>query len=312
MKTFKKIIIVLFALLLLAGCSGGQTPSGGEEGPVTVKVGVCGANNDQWYAVQKVLDDEGANIRIELVEFDAYNLPNEALNAGDIDLNAFQHKAFLNNEVNSQGYKIETIGDTLIAPLTLYSRKYASLDELKNAAVEAGWDNPLRIAVPDDATNLARALKLLETAGLIEVDPAAGYTPEIKDITDLRYAVEVVPQKADTLPQTLDDSAAATINGTYAIPAGFVPSRDGLIIEDQGEGGDNPFVNIICARTADKDNEVYRKIVQAYQTQYVAAFILSRYENAYFPVFPYDAADAAAKGADIVKEVNDYKASMGY
>ena len=97
-------------------------------------VGVCGANNDQWKAVQKVLDDENAGIYIELVEFDAYNLPNEALNSGEVDLNAFQHKAYLNKDASTNGYDLTIIADTLIAPLTLYSQKYDSLDALKEAA----------------------------------------------------------------------------------------------------------------------------------------------------------------------------------
>ena len=104
------------------------------DGKQIVTVGVCGANNDQWQAVQKVLDDEDAGIYIQLVEFDAYNLPNEALNAGEIDLNAFQHKAYMNNDAGTNGYDITAIGDTLIAPLTLYSEKFDSLDALKEAA----------------------------------------------------------------------------------------------------------------------------------------------------------------------------------
>ena len=91
-----------------------------KDGKTVVKVGVCGGvgNNEQWIATQKVLDDEGANIYIELVEFDAYNLPNEALNSGDIDLNAFQHKAYLDQGLRrSNGYDLTVIGDTLIAPL---------------------------------------------------------------------------------------------------------------------------------------------------------------------------------------------------
>ena len=104
------------------------------DGKQIVTVGVCGANNDQWQAVQKVLDEEDAGIYIQLVEFDAYNLPNEALNAGEIDLNAFQHKAYMNNDAGKNGYDITAIGDTLIAPLTLYSEKFDSLDALKEAA----------------------------------------------------------------------------------------------------------------------------------------------------------------------------------
>ena len=107
-----------------------------KEGKTVVKIGVCGgvSNNEQWIATQKVLDDEGANIYIELVEFDAYNLPNEALNSGDIDLNAFQHKAYLAKDCGANGYDLTVIGDTLIAPLCIYSEKYDSIDAIKEAA----------------------------------------------------------------------------------------------------------------------------------------------------------------------------------
>ena len=144
------------------------------------------------------------------------------------------------------------------------------------------------IAIPDDGTNLSRGIKLLETAGLIEVDPAVGFTPEIKDVTKYIYDIEISPVAANTLTSTLVDYAAATINGTYAIPVGLIPSRDGLIIEKQSEGGDNPYVNIIAARTADVDNEIYKTVVAAYQTQYVAEFLLENYKEAFFPAFDYD------------------------
>lgn len=144
------------------------------------------------------------------------------------------------------------------------------------------------IGVPDDGTNLARAIKLLETAGLIEVDPAVGFTPEIKDVTKYIYDIEIMPVSANTLPATLDDFAASTINGTYATSAGLVPSKDAIIIEKQSEDGSNPFVNIIVARTADADNEVYKTIVEAYQTQTVAQYLLEKYTEAYFPAFAYD------------------------
>ena len=268
-----------------------------------VKIGVCGANNDQWKAVQYVLDQEKSGIKLELVEFSAYNLPNEALNSGDIDLNAFQHKAYLNNDAGKNGYDLAVIGDTLIAPLTLYSKKYKSLDEIKNAAGKNVKAGALKFAIPSDGTNLSRGIKLLEAAGLIAVDPAAGYTPELKDITEFVYNVEVVPQTANTLPQTLNDYAGATINGTYAIPTGLIPSRDGLIIEKQSESGDNPYVNIIVARTKDKDNDVYKKIVKAYQTQTVAEYILSKFSESFFPSFDYKEV-SAEKAAETVKAVD--------
>ena len=154
--------------------------------------------------------------------------------------------------------------------------------------VSAASAEKLLIAIPNDGTNLSRAIKLLETAGLLTVDPAAGYTPEIKDITGYIYDIEVEPVAANTLPSTLQDYAGATINGTYAIPYGLLPSKDGLIIEQQSESGDNPYVNVIVARTADADNEIYKKICEAYQSQLVAEFLLERYEEAFYPAFDYN------------------------
>lgn len=168
---------------------------------------------------------------------------------------------------------------------------------------------PLLVGVPDDGTNLSRAIKLLETAGLIEVDPAAGYTPEIKDITKYIYDIEVTPVAANTLPATLDDYAASTINGTYAIPAGLIPSRDALLIEKQSEDGSNPYVNIIVARTADAENETYKTIVAAYQTQLVAEFLLVNYKEAFFPSFAYDENAQFTVTDENVQEIIEYQSS---
>ncbi|MCR5288497.1 MAG: MetQ/NlpA family ABC transporter substrate-binding protein [Treponema sp.] len=295
MKKSRKLVFcaAIASFLLFVSCGGKKS--------TTVKIGVCGSSNDQWKAVQYVLNQEKAGITLELVEFSAYNLPNEALNSGDVQLNAFQHKAFLQSDASKNGYDLTVIGDTLIAPLTLYSKKYSNLDEIKAS------NDALKFAIPSDGTNLSRGIKLLESAGLIEVDPAVGYTPELKDITKYLYNVEVVPQAANTLPQTLDDYAGATINGTYAMPVGFVPSRDGLIIEKQSGAGDNPYVNIIVARTQDKDNEVYTKIVKAFQTQIVAEYLLGKYKEAFFPAFDYapvSAEKAAATVAIVDAEIH--------
>ena len=165
----------------------------------------------------------------------------------------------------------------------------------------------IQIGIPDDGTNLSRAIKLLETAGLITVDPAAGYTPEIADVTGYIYDIEIVPVQANTLPSTLNDFGASTINGTYAIPYGLIPSKDGLIIEKQSDGGDNPYVNIIVARTADAENELYKKIVSYYQTQEVASFIVGNYNEAFFPAFPCD--DTLALSAEECRNYIEYSSS---
>ena len=173
----------------------------------------------------------------------------------------------------------------------------------------AALADTLQIGVPDDGTNLSRGIKLLESAGLIEVDPAAGYTPEIKDITKYLYNIEVTPVAANTLPSTLGDFAASTINGTYAVPYGLVPSRDALLIEKQDENGDNPYVNIIVARTVDKDNETYKTIVDAYHTQLVAEFLLGNYHETFYPAFAYDADAEFTVTEDNVAELVGYQSS---
>ena len=165
----------------------------------------------------------------------------------------------------------------------------------------------LQIGIPDDGTNLARGIKLLETAGLITVEPAAGYTPELADITGYIYDVDVTPVQANTLPSTLADFGASTINGTYAIPYGLIPSRDGLIIEKQSEEGDNPYVNIIAARTEDAENALYLKIVEAYQTQLVAEFLLVNYKEAFFPAFDY--AEEITLTEEDAKAIVEYQSS---
>ena len=171
-------------------------------------------------------------------------------------------------------------------------------------ALTAFAESPVLIGVPDDASNLARGIKLLEAAGLIEVDPAVGYAPEIKDITKYIYNIEIMPTSANTLTSTLDDFGASTINGTYAVPYGLVPSRDALITEQQGGAAENPYVNIIVARTADKDNETYQTIVKAFQSQEVAEYILERYSESFIPAFEYDADYTVEE--DFVKNIDEY------
>lgn len=171
----------------------------------------------------------------------------------------------------------------LTALIVLFVAAFAFAAGSKEAAKAA----PLKIGVPDDATNQARAIKLLETAGLITVDPAVGFSPELKDVTSYIYNIEIVPTQANTLTSTLDDFGASTINGTYATSYGLVPSKDALIIEKQDESGNNPYVNILVARSADKDNPVYQEVVKAYNSEVFAKYLLAKYKEAYYPSVTY-------------------------
>ena len=174
------------------------------------------------------------------------------------------------------------------------------------AAAPAG--DPIKIGIPDDATNGGRAIKLLETVGLITVNPEAGWVPELKDVTSYLYNIEIVPTQANTLPATLDDFGAATINGTYAIPTGLIPSQDGLAIESQADAsGDsgNPFVNVVVARSADKDNELYKTIQAAFQSDIVGQYLVAKYSEAFIPAFDYS--DTEYSNEELVALIDDYK-----
>ena len=173
------------------------TAASGEK--TVIKLGVVGENNDQGQPVIEKLAEE--NIDLELVKFADYPLPNRALNDGEIDLNAFQHKAFLANDIKQNGYEIEAIGDTIIAPLSIYNNKdkISSVEEIKDGDI---------IAIPSDLTNGGRALKLLEAAGLIECDPAKGYVPTKADITKYNVQIEILEAESATLANLLPDFSA--------------------------------------------------------------------------------------------------------
>lgn len=280
-KNAKKWIAAALATVTavsLTACGGSAdtketTADGGET--TVVKVGVVGEYNDQWDTINELLADDG--IQVELVKFTDYAAPNRALNDGEIDLNAFQHKAFLANDIQQKGYDIVDIGDTIIAPLGIFNNKdkISSIEEIKDGDV---------IAIPSDLTNGGRALKLLEAAGIIECDPAKGVVPTKADITKYNKQIEIVEAESATLANILPDCAAAIINGGNAFTAGLNPVTDTIFIEDVNPETNDAvpeLVNVIVARTEDKDNEVYKKIVEAYQTPEVQKTIEEAYQGAF-------------------------------
>ena len=276
----KKSIIALLALTLSLGLTACGSSSTAEESTsegekTIVKVGVVGEYNAQWDTINELLADDG--IEVELVKFTDYATPNRALDDGEIDLNAFQHKAFLANDIQQYGYEIESIGDTIIAPLSIYNNKdkISSIEEIKDGDI---------IAIPSDLTNGGRALKLLEKVGLIECDPAKGYVPTKADITKYNVQIEILEAESATLANLLPDCTAALINGGNAYTAGLNPNEDAIFTEDIDPDTNEAtpdLINIIAARTADKDNEVYQKVVEAYHTEEVRQTIEEAYQGAF-------------------------------
>lgn len=277
----KKLVNLLLASLLvlsLAACgSNDDTNQDSENQTTIVKVGVVGEYNLQWDTVNEILKED--NIQVELVHFNDYSIPNDALNSKEIDLNAFQHHAYLENDIENNGYDIVAIGDTLIAPLAMFNNKdkISSVDEIKDGDI---------IAIPSDRTNGGRALKILEEIGLITVDPATGYLPAVADITEYKVKIEILELESGMLASTLPDVTAALINGGNAFTAGLNPAKDSIYIETLGDDVAR-LHNLIACRSEDADNEVYKKVVEAYQSEAVANTILEAYEGAFIPAFEY-------------------------
>ena len=263
-KLFALALAAASLTLALTGC-GSKTDDGtgdantddqtGES--VTVKLGVVGGiYDDLWAPAKEALAGEG--IDLEIVQFSDYVTPNNALANGDIDLNSFQHRIYLQSEIENYGYEIQNIGNTFIIPLNLYSQKVSSVDELKDGDV---------VAIPDDLTNGGRALKVLEAAGLIELDPSAAFNPTLDDITSYKVNITIEELKANTIPSVLPDVAAAVVNGNYALDFGL--KTDEAIYKDSVLDVEE-YWNLIAARTADLEDPdtaaVYKKVVEAFQS----------------------------------------------
>ena len=253
---FKSIAAIgaLIGSLALVGC--GQD----EKNPNHIKVGVIVGAEQQVAEVAQKVAKEKYGLDVELVTFNDYVLPNEALSKGDIDLNAFQHKPYLDQQIKDRGYKLVPVGNTFVYPIAGYSKKIKSLDELKEGS---------QIALPNDPTNLGRSLLLLQKVGLIKLKDGVGLLPTVLDVTANPKKQKLVELEAPQLPRSLDDQqiALAVINTTYASQIGLTPAKDGLFVEDK----DSPYVNLLVAREDNKDAENVKKFVQAYQSDEVDA-----------------------------------------
>ena len=255
---FKKALaiggVVAASAVTFAGCGSG----GDKDDEVTVKLGVVGAvYEDLWKPAQDKLKDQGINL--EIVQFSDYVTPNNALNNGDIDLNAFQHEIYLNTEVQQYNYAIEPAGYTFIIPLNLYSNKVKSVDEIKDGDT---------IAIPDDLTNGGRALKVLAAAGLIELKSDASFSPTLDDIAKYNKQITIKELKANTIPSTLDDVTAGIINGNYALDFGL--KTDDAIFKDTSVN-EEKYWNLVAARTSDLQDEskkeIFTKVIKAFQSE---------------------------------------------
>ena len=271
-KKLKRIASLLSVGVLIFALTGCTAKSNADN--EIIKLGVVGENNEAWEQVIKNVSKDG--IDVELVKFSDYSQVNQALVDGEIDLNSFQHYAYLEKEKEDKWFKLSVIGETLIAPLGVYSNTLSDIKDIKVGG---------KIAIPNDATNEGRALKLLESAGLIKVNEDAGYTPTLSDITENTKNIEFVEVEAGQTARLLPDVDASVINGGHAIDAGLNCKEDAIYTETVEEGSDNPYVNVIVANTTDKDNETYKKLVDEYRSDEIANLIDEVYQGAYVPTW---------------------------
>ena len=250
--------------------AGSETAVSGETR--VVKLGLTGViYEDIWNPIKEELAKEG--IDLEYVQFFDYSLPNEALNAGEIDINAFQHHAYFNNDVEKNGYDITPIADTFIIAMNLYSDKVKSVDEIKDGDV---------IAIPDDASNGGRALKVLASAGLITLKAEAGANPTVADIDTYNVKIEIKEMGAADIPSVLPDVTAAVVNGNYALDYGIDPST--AIFEEKDYDDDSYFC-LMAVRSSDADDAVYKRIVELFQSETTKQIFQDEFNGYFVPAW---------------------------
>ncbi|WP_102347558.1 MetQ/NlpA family ABC transporter substrate-binding protein [Bacillus sp. Marseille-P3661] len=281
----KKTLTFLLSLVLLvgvalAGCSSNssapeetttETTETESTEPVKITVGLNGSGVPIWEYVKEKAAKEG--IEIEMVEFADYVRPNMALADGDITINAFQTVSYFNAFIEEHNLDLVPIGTTIIAPMGLYSDKYTSVDEIPDGA---------KIAVPEEATNMGRALLLLQEAGFLKLVDGFDGNGDQSVIVENPKNIEIVPITSAQTPRVLPDVDASVINNGVAIEAGFIPVEDSIFIEDATA---TPYINIIAARAEDKDDPTLQKLVEIYQQDDVAEHIKEVFKNSLVPVF---------------------------
>ena len=264
----KKIIaIVLTLVLALAGVSAFAATK--------LTVGATPAPHAEILEICKeVLKDQG--IELEIVVFNDYVIPNTSVENGQIDANYFQHVLYL-NDFNAQNGTHLTIVDKIhYEPFGIYAGKTASLAELKEGA---------EIAVPNDASNEARALLLLEQEGLIKLTEGVGLAATKLDIVENPLNIEIIEIEAAQLPRSLGSVDCAVINGNYAIDAGLKAS-DALAVEDgASETIQQNYANILVCKEGNENNEALQALAAAMKSEQVKVFIEGTYEGAVVPLF---------------------------
>ena len=290
----KKIVAVALAcavsLALLAGCGADNQPSGGNsQAPansdagtqasapaenVTIRVGATPAPHVQILEqVVDVLAEQGITLEIETIN--DYNTPNDGVEDGSLDANYFQHITYMNGYNADNGTHLVSVGEIHYEPLGLYAGKTDSIDALPDGA---------QIAVPNDTTNEARALLLLEQEGLLTLAEGAGINATVLDIVDNPKNLEFVELEAAQIPTRLADVDMAVINGNYAMGAGM-SIADALAIESSDGTAATAYANVVAVKEGNENNEAILALVEALKSDEVKAYMEETFQGSVVPLF---------------------------
>ena len=253
---------------------GAAATDGAAEKKGTVTVAATAVPHAEILEAAKPLMEE-AGWELEIVVFTDYVQPNEVVESGDIDANYFQHVNYLNSYNEEKGTHLVNVGEIHYEPLGIYPGKESDL-----AAISDGAE----IAVPNDTTNCARALLLLEAQGLIKLDPEAGITATEIDIIENPHNIKIVPLAAEQVARTLPDVAFGVVNGNYALEAGL-STEDAVAIEADDSEAVQEYVNVIAVKEGNEENEGVKALVDVLKSDDIKTFINDQYKGS---VVPYE------------------------
>lgn len=275
-----------------AEAAGGTVESKG-----TIKVAASATPHAEILAAAKpILAEQGWDL--EVTEFDDYVLPNEVVESGEMDANYFQHVPYLDSFNEEKGTHLVEVGKIHYEPFGIYPGTKSSLDDIADGDV---------IAVPNDTTNEARALLLLQDNGIITLKDGAGLEATVNDIAENPYNVEIQELAAESVARVADEVAYVVLNGNYALQAGFSVAKDALAYEKSDSEAAKTYVNVIAVKEGNEDSEKIQALVDVLKSDEIKDFINEKYDGAVIPfeensdaeeADTEDADDADSKDAD--------------
>lgn len=268
LKAISLGLVAVLSSAILVGCGGNGTDE------KVIKVGASPSPHAE--ILEQIKDKvEAQGYTLEIVEYNDYVLPNTAVESGELDANFFQHTPYLDDFNTNNGTHIVSAALIHFEPLGVYSQKVASLSELKEGA---------KIGVPNDTSNEARALLLLEANGLITLKEGAGVTATVNDIVSNPLNLQITEIEAAQLPLSLPDLDAAVINGNYAISAGLDMSK-AIAVEESSSVAATTYANLVGVKEGNENSEKIQVLINALKSEEVRTFIQNEYAGAVVPVF---------------------------